>query len=98
MEDASLAVPVCETDSGSDFSDQLSTDGLGFNLKSHSTQSLNDDNTVEVLNAAQIVEFMNRTIADIASIIEEETTITRLLLSHFHWDKQVLLERLVNVR
>lgn len=88
------AVPICETDSGSDFSDQASElGGLGNYLNSGSTQSLNDESSMEVLDAALIVEYMNESISEMVDIIGEDLTVTRLLLSHFQWDKQALLER-----
>lgn len=91
------AVPVCETDSGSDFSDQTSDENLlgaaGFYLKSGSALSLNDEPVVEILDSSKIVESMNKTITDIADIIGEDLTVTRLLLSHFKWDSQAFTER-----
>lgn len=88
------AVPVCETDSGSDFSDQMSDMGAASQyLKSCSAQSLNEEHIIDVLDSKKIMAHMTSMISDIAAIIGEDHTVTRLLLSHFHWDKQSLIER-----
>ncbi|XP_067947118.1 E3 ubiquitin-protein ligase ariadne-1-like [Watersipora subatra] len=87
-------VPVSETDSGSDFSDQTSDNGtVSLYLKSGSAQSLNEEAIVEILDSATIVKNMRKTLSDVADIVGEDLTVTRLLLSHFHWDTQSLLER-----
>lgn len=84
---------VTETDSGSDFSDHLNSDLGAAGLKSWSTQTLNDEVSVEILDAGRIVEVMKETVSEIAEIINEDYTVTRILLAHFRWEKQALLER-----
>lgn len=88
------AVPICETDSGSDFSDQMSdANAASLYLNTSSALSLNEEPVVDILDSAKIVEHMSKTVADIAAIIGENYTVTRLLLSHLQWDQQRLIER-----
>ena len=90
------AVPVCETDSGSDFSDHTSDMGAAsLYLMSSSTQSLNDEGLIEILDSTKVVEKMTNTLTEVASIIGEDLTVTRLLLTHFKWDTEALVERSV---
>lgn len=82
-----------ESDSASDLSDQTS-DLAGVNyIKSASAQTLNDEVQFSVMETGELVEYMKENINDISSIIEEDFTITRLLLTHFQWDRQKLLEK-----
>lgn len=47
-----------------------------------------------VLNANEIVENMVSSIREVNSVVQLNTTITRILLNHFQWDKERLYERL----
>lgn len=87
--DSSELVLSLGTDSVSDLSDL----GTASYIKSDSTQSLNDEIQYCVLDPDQLVNYMKENITDISSIIEEDFTVTRLLLAHFKWDRQTLLER-----
>lgn len=48
----------------------------------------------EILNTNQIVENMVSSTREVNSVIEMNTTVTRILLNHFQWDKERLYERL----
>lgn len=47
-----------------------------------------------VLNSNEIVENMVSSIREVNSVVQLNTTITRILLNHFQWDKERLYERL----
>ncbi len=47
----------------------------------------------QILSVEQIVQLMNESIKEVISVIELPMNIIRILLNHFHWDKQKLLER-----
>lgn len=88
-----LVLTAGGTDSVSDLSDHLSELGAASYIKSDSTQSLNEEVQYSVLDPDQLVDYMKENITDISSIIDEDFTVTRLLLAHFKWDRQSLLER-----
>lgn len=52
----------------------------------------------EVLNANQIVDNMITSIKEVNSVVQLNSTITRLLLNHFGWDKERLYERIFDGR
>ncbi|XP_032831577.1 E3 ubiquitin-protein ligase ARIH1 isoform X2 [Petromyzon marinus] len=47
----------------------------------------------EVLTAEQVVQHMVECIKEVNEVIEIPATTTRILLSHFNWDKEKLMER-----
>ncbi|XP_055377371.1 E3 ubiquitin-protein ligase ariadne-1 [Condylostylus longicornis] len=47
----------------------------------------------EVLTTDQIVQLMNDLIAEVVNVINIPATTTRILLHHFKWDKEKLMER-----
>lgn len=47
----------------------------------------------DILNTNQIVESMVSSIREVNSVVSLNATITRILLNHFHWDKERLYER-----
>ncbi len=47
----------------------------------------------EVLTPELIIENMDETIREVNQVIELTPTITRILLHHFRWDKEKLMER-----
>ncbi|CAN0319207.1 unnamed protein product [Lampetra fluviatilis] len=49
----------------------------------------------EVLTAEQVVQHMVECIKEVNEVIEIPATTTRILLSHFNWDKEKLMERRV---
>lgn len=87
-------------DDTADDTDSSATDLTGklsvaMGLQSCSAATLSEESHIEVLNAVDIVGFMNELISEISGIIGEDATVTRILLSHFKWDKHALLERWV---
>lgn len=48
----------------------------------------------DILNTNQIVEDMVSSIREVNSVVQLNTTITRILLNHLRWDKERLYERL----
>lgn len=65
----------------------------GFEIQEQSSPA-HDEYKYEVLNADEIVENMVSSIRDVNSVVQLNTTITRILLNHFEWDKERLYERL----
>ncbi|MGH0125375.1 UNVERIFIED_CONTAM: hypothetical protein FKN15_028756 [Acipenser sinensis] len=54
-----------------------------------------EDYRFEVLTADQILQHMVECIREVNEVIQNPATITRILLSHFNWDKEKLMERQV---
>uniref|UniRef100_A0A673W870 RBR-type E3 ubiquitin transferase n=1 Tax=Salmo trutta TaxID=8032 RepID=A0A673W870_SALTR len=52
-----------------------------------------EDYRFEVLTAEQILQHMVECIREVNDVIQNPATITRILLSHFNWDKEKLMER-----
>ncbi|KAK3604434.1 hypothetical protein CHS0354_013834 [Potamilus streckersoni] len=52
-----------------------------------------EDFKYEVLTADQIVQFMVDCIKEVNAVVQIPSTITRILLNHFKWDKEKLMER-----
>ncbi|KAF3854860.1 hypothetical protein F7725_022915 [Dissostichus mawsoni] len=52
-----------------------------------------EDYRFEVLTAEQILQHMVECIREVNEVIQNPATITRILLSHFNWDKEKLMER-----
>nr|XP_048723829.1 E3 ubiquitin-protein ligase ARIH1 isoform X4 [Caretta caretta] len=52
-----------------------------------------EDYRYEVLTAEQILQHMVECIREVNEVIQNPATITRILLSHFNWDKEKLMER-----
>ncbi|XP_062246151.1 E3 ubiquitin-protein ligase arih1 isoform X3 [Platichthys flesus] len=52
-----------------------------------------EDYRFEVLTAEQILQHMVECIKEVNEVIQNPATITRILLSHFNWDKEKLMER-----
>ena len=52
-----------------------------------------DEFPFEVLTADQIVKFMVDSIKDVNVVVQIPHTVTRILLNHFRWDKEKLMER-----
>ncbi|KAF6350798.1 ariadne RBR E3 ubiquitin protein ligase 1 [Rhinolophus ferrumequinum] len=51
-----------------------------------------EDYRYEVLTAEQILQHMVECIREVNEVIQNPATITRILLSHFNWDKEKLME------
>ncbi|XP_007906936.1 E3 ubiquitin-protein ligase arih1 isoform X3 [Callorhinchus milii] len=68
--------------------------GLGLGgLGGLGAEQEEEDYRYEVLSAEQIVQHMVECIREVNEVIENPATITRILLSHFNWDKEKLMER-----
>ena len=52
-----------------------------------------EDYPYEVLSTERIVEHMVECIKEVNSVIQIPTTTVRILLNHFKWDKEKLMER-----
>ncbi|XP_047014211.1 E3 ubiquitin-protein ligase arih1l isoform X1 [Ictalurus punctatus] len=52
-----------------------------------------EDYRYEVLTAEQILQHMVECIREVNEVIQNPATITRIMLSHFNWDKEKLMER-----
>lgn len=52
-----------------------------------------DDYPSEVLSTEQIVEHMVECIREVNTVMQIPTTTVRILLNHFKWDKEKLMER-----
>ncbi|XP_031718153.1 E3 ubiquitin-protein ligase arih1 isoform X1 [Anarhichas minor] len=52
-----------------------------------------EDYRFEVLTAELILQHMVECIREVNEVIQNPATITRILLSHFNWDKEKLMER-----
>jgi len=52
-----------------------------------------DDYPYEVLTTEQILQHMNECMREVNVVIEMPSTIIRMLLNHFRWDKEKLMER-----
>lgn len=53
----------------------------------------NEEFPYEVLTADMIVHFMVESIKEVNTVVQIPSTITRILLNHFRWDKEKLMER-----
>ncbi|XP_046860422.1 E3 ubiquitin-protein ligase arih1-like isoform X2 [Xenia sp. Carnegie-2017] len=85
-----------DEDEKADDSKGLSPDqdeGFDSNYDMPCFASVADDFTYEVLTPDTIVSYMNTTIDDVNNVIELSRPVARILLSHFKWDKEKLLER-----
>jgi len=60
---------------------------------SRSDQKSEDDYPVEILSTEQIVQDMVNSIKEVNLVIQIPTTTVRILLNHFKWDKEKLMER-----
>lgn len=76
------------------FSDDEDDDGQIAGLEIHDTKPQQEEYRYVVLNPNQIVENMVSSIREVNSVVQLNTTITRILLNHFRWDKERLYERL----
>ena len=52
-----------------------------------------DDFTFEVLSTEKIMEHMVDCIQEVNNVIQIPVTTVRILLNHFNWDKEKLMER-----
>lgn len=68
---------------------------MGLEAEPSTTQDKRDaeDFPYEVLPADQIVQFMVDCIKEVNAVVQIPSTVTRILLNHFKWDKEKLMER-----
>ncbi|CAO1442270.1 unnamed protein product [Diamesa serratosioi] len=90
-------------DSDDDFNDDNADSGnvssgedeftmdLDMNTKAGAQES--EEYPFEVLTTEEIVQHMLNCIAEVNNVVEIPQTTTRILLNHFRWDKEKLMER-----
>ncbi len=75
----------------------LSSSARNTNMLMTTAKRKNESNDeefkFEVLTAQKILQNMDETIKEVNSVIELTPTVTRILLHHFRWDKEKLMER-----
>jgi len=82
-----------EEDDSYDNDDDFGMDlGLGEEA-GHSKEKVEEEYHYEVLSTEQIVGHMVDCIKEVNSIVEIPTTTIRILLNHFKWDKEKLMEK-----
>lgn len=83
-----------EVDSGNETSD----DDVDFemDIDKHTKEKTSDieDYPYEVLSTEEIVQHMVDSIQEVNAVVQMPNTTTRILLNHFKWDKEKLMERL----
>ncbi|XP_065060477.1 E3 ubiquitin-protein ligase arih1-like [Rhopilema esculentum] len=83
-------------DEDEEASDELDDDYLGDDIDSSepaAKRSYDDDFQYECLTPESIVSTMNRSIDDVNNVFQISPATARILLTHFKWDKEKLLER-----
>ena len=55
-----------------------------------------DDFSYDILNPEEIVQSMVDCIKEVNQVLQIPATTTRILLNHFRWDKEKLMERYLN--
>ncbi|KAI9586105.1 E3 ubiquitin-protein ligase ariadne-1-like [Glossina fuscipes] len=60
---------------------------------SHECQTEAEEYQYEVLTTEEIVQHQRETIDEVNNVLKLSSTITRILLNHFKWDKETLLEK-----
>lgn len=76
------------------FSDEEDDDDQITGLDVNESSPPQEEYKYDILNTNQIVENMVSSIREVNSVVQLNTTITRILLNHFQWDKERLYERL----
>jgi len=79
-----------------DDDDYIGVDDVGLGEEPGSSRSdprAEDDFLFEVLSTEKIVEHMVDCIKEVNNVIQIPTTTVRILLNHFKWDKEKLMER-----
>jgi len=83
-----------DADSDIESVDDIYDDVIGEEpTTSRSDQKTEDDYPYEVLSTEQIVQDMVNSIKEVNHVIQIPTTTVRILLNHFKWDKEKLMER-----
>lgn len=66
---------------------------LSKSVSKRSQMDLDEEFKYEVLTPDKIVQYMIECIKDVNQVLELTPTTTRILLNHFRWDKEKLMER-----
>ncbi|KAJ8305008.1 hypothetical protein KUTeg_018591 [Tegillarca granosa] len=77
----------------SDNDDEFVDIGLEPEHASNQDKQEAEEFPYEVLPADKIVQFMVDCIKDVNAVVQIPSTVTRILLNHFKWDKEKLMER-----
>jgi len=83
-------------DDEEELSDELDDDFLGDEIDSSepaAKRPYDDDFQYDSLTPESIVSTMNKSIEDVNSVFQIPPSTARILLTHFKWDKEKLLER-----
>merc|ERR1719348_934155 len=92
------------TDSGNESPDEEESEGeqeddfgmdigLGEEPGTSQGQKIEDEYFFEVLTTEEIVKHMVESIKEVNTVVQIPTTTVRILLNHFKWDKEKLMER-----
>jgi len=83
-----------DEDSGNEMDEDNDEFGMEMEPEPSSTQDKQDTEAFpfEVLTAEQLTQHMVDTIKEVNAIVEIPATTTRILLNHFKWDKEKLME------
>lgn len=79
-----------------DDSNETSGDDVDFEpntVESSPSLQIFEEYYYEVLSTEEIVQHMTNCINDVNNVLQIPSTITRILLNYFHWDKEKLMER-----
>ncbi|CAH1797909.1 unnamed protein product [Owenia fusiformis] len=86
-----------EDDSGNESSENGDDQFMEMNMEPESSSSQKrdevDDFQFEILTPDKIVSHMVDCIKEVNAVVEIPATTTRILLNHFRWDKEKLMER-----
>ncbi|XP_050403800.1 E3 ubiquitin-protein ligase arih1 [Patella vulgata] len=77
----------------SDNDDELTIEMGNAEQSSANERQEDEEFQHRVLSADEIVKFMVDTIKEVNAVVQIPATITRILLNHFKWDKEKLMER-----
>ncbi|CAG0879554.1 unnamed protein product [Cyprideis torosa] len=94
--DAEAYLSHSDSDSGNESDDDVALapvdcDSSGGSF--HGGRTDYDDLEFEVLSTEQVVQYMVDSIREVNSVIQLPVTTTRMLLQHFHWDQEKLMEK-----
>lgn len=95
MKDEELEESGNETDD--DDYDELQDEGdaeyiIGIEQEPANRLKADDEYTFEVLTAGEVVGLIQEIIRDVNTVVQIPATVTRILLNHFKWDKEKLME------
>jgi len=76
-----------------DYEDSDSSDEEPCSSQNPHAARVEDDFTFEVLSTEKIMEHMVDCIQEVNNVIQIPVTTVRILLNHFNWDKEKLMER-----